>query len=76
MTAKQVRVCERLKQLGFARNKQIKLYGAQFEVIGDPLMLSDDLVVVDTVEQNSGLRRRVGLPLMFLKIASEETLAA
>jgi len=52
MTAIQVQLCERLKQLGFARECRIRLYGSQFELVGDPLVMSDDLVFVDAVEQN------------------------
>ena len=50
MTSVQIHLCERLKQLGFSRNNQIKLYGAQFELVGDPLVISDDVVFVDALE--------------------------
>ena len=36
MTAIPIHLCERLKQLGFSRQSQIRLYGSQFELVGDP----------------------------------------
>lgn len=73
MTTTQVRLCERLKRLGFSRENQIKLYGAQFELVGDPLAMSDDLVFVDGVEQKSGQRRRVRIPINIVRMATEKT---
>jgi hypothetical protein len=54
MTTTQVHLCERLKQLGFSRQSQIRLYGLQFELLGDPLVITDDVVLVDAVERKSG----------------------
>jgi hypothetical protein len=76
MTAQEVHVCERLKRLGFSREKQIRLYGSQFELISDPLIVDHDLVFVDAVEQKSGQRRRVRIPLMIVKMATEDLAAA
>src|SRR5271167_954224 len=63
MTAIQIRLCERLKQLGFSRQSQIRLYGSQFELVGDPLVVSEDVVLVDAVERKSGESCRVRIPL-------------
>lgn len=79
MTSAQVRLCERLKRLGFTRENQIKLYGSQFDLVGDPLVMSDNAVFVDAVEQKTGQLRRVRIPLTVVKMATEqagETLAA
>jgi len=78
MTAPQVHMCDRLKRLGFTRENQIKLYGTQFRVVGDPLIMSDNVVFVDAVEQKSGELRRVRIPLMIVKMATDqaEALAA
>ena len=72
MTATQIRLCERLKQLGFSRLNQIRLYGSQFELLGDPLVISEDVVLVDAVERKSGESRRVRIPLYIVKIATEQ----
>ena len=72
MTATQVHLCERLKQLGFSRESQIRLYGSQFELVGDPLVISDDVVFVDAIERKSGASCRVRIPLNIVKMATEQ----
>jgi hypothetical protein len=72
MTAIQVHLCERLKQLGFSRESRIRLYGSQFDLVGDPLAISDDVVFVDAVERKSGEACRVRIPLNIVKMATEQ----
>jgi CRISPR/Cas system CMR subunit Cmr4 (Cas7 group RAMP superfamily) len=72
MSAAQILMCETLKQLGFSRDNQIKLYGSQFELVGDPLVISDDVVFVDAVERNSGRSCRVRIALNILRMATEK----
>jgi len=72
MTATQIHLCERLKQLGFSRQNQIQLYGSQFELLGDPLAITDDVVFVDAVERKSGKSCRVRIPLNIVKMATEQ----
>jgi len=72
MTATQIHLCERLKQLGFSRQSQIRLYGSQFELLGDPLVISDHVVLVDAVEKKSGQSCRVRIPLSIVKMAREQ----
>ncbi len=72
MTATQTYLYERLKRLGFTREKQIRLYGSQFEVVSDPVVLSDTLVFFDAVEQKSGEHRRVRIPLNIVQMASQQ----
>ena len=72
MTPTHIHLCERLKQLGFSRQNQIRLYGSQFELVGDPLVISDDVVFVDAVERKSGESCRVRIPLNIVKMATEQ----
>ena len=72
MTATQIHLCERLKQLGFSRQNHIRLYGSQFELMGDPLVISDDVVLVDAVERKSGESCRVRIPLNIVRMATEQ----
>jgi len=72
MTATQIHLCERLKQLGFSRQSQIRLFGSQFELLGDPLVISDHVVLVDAVEKKSGQSCRVRIPLNIVKMAREQ----
>ena len=69
MQAATVTLCDRLKRLGYAPNIQVKLYGAVFELISDPIVVSDRLVYVDGIEKKSGERRRIRIPLVVLRIA-------
>jgi len=73
MTDIQVRLCERLKGLGYARQNQVRLYGLEFELVSDPLVMSDSVVFVDGVEKKSGQFRRVLIPLTVVKIAVERS---
>lgn len=72
MTATQIHLSKRLKQLGFSRENQIKLYGSQFELVGDPLVISADVVFVDAIELKSGQSCRVRIPLNIVKMATEQ----
>lgn len=61
----------RLKSLGFTPRKQMKLYGEKFEMAGDPVAITDDLVLVDAIDWRSWQMRRARIPLPTLKMASE-----
>lgn len=61
----------RLKSLGFTQGSQMKLYGEDFEMTGEPTVVTDDVVLVDAIEKKSGQLRRVRIPLPILKMANE-----
>jgi hypothetical protein len=69
MSAATVTLCDRLKRLGYAPNNQVKLYGAVFELISDPIVESERLVFIDGIEKKSGERRRIRIPLVVLRMA-------
>jgi hypothetical protein len=64
-----VTLCDRLKRLGYARDIQMKLYGEMFELVSDPIVVSERLVFVDGIEKKSGERRRIRIPLVVLRMA-------
>lgn len=70
MTEKQVKVSARLKRLGFTKGNQLKLYGEVFDVVGEPILMADEVVLLDATERKSGQLRRVRLPLPIVKMAS------
>jgi hypothetical protein len=72
MNEHQIRMCEKLKRLGYGQNSQIRLYGDMFDLTSDPLVITDQLVVVDAIEQRTGQARRIRIPLNVLNIASQE----
>lgn len=69
MTEKHVRLATRLKLLGFTKGNQMKLYGAVFDLVSEPIVVADDVVLVDTTEKKSGLSRRVRIPLPIVHMA-------
>lgn len=71
MTKQQVSLSTRLKGLGFTPGNQMKLYGLQFEVLSEPIVMGDDLVFVDVEETGSGRPRRVRIPLPITNMARE-----
>ena len=70
MTDKQIKVSTRLKRLGFTKGNQMRLYGEIFEVVGEPILMADEVVLLDATERKSGQVRRVRLPLPVVKMAS------
>jgi len=76
MTKKQVNLCERLKRMGFAQENQLKLYGEVFDLVSDPIVVEDDLVLVDAIERKSGALRRVRIPLPIVNMAAGGRAAA
>ena len=47
-------LCESLKRLGYGRNGQIRLYGADYDLTSDPIVVADRVVLVDAIERRSG----------------------
>ena len=76
MTKQQVSLCTRLKQLGFTKGNQMKLYGEKFELHSEPIVMGDNLVFVDAIEKKSGRLRRVRIPLPIVNMANGELKAA
>ena len=64
-----------LRKLGYERNKQVRLYGADYALTSDPMIVGDRLVVIDATERKSGQTTRIRIPLTIL-IAASQNLAA
>lgn len=69
MTETQVNLSTRLKLLGFAKGIQMKLYGEVFELVSEPIVMSENVVLIDATEKKSGLPRRVRIPLPIVNMA-------
>ncbi len=54
----------------------MKLYGEVFEFVGEPIVVADDVVLVDATEKKSGQQRRVRIPLPIVNMASRQHNAA
>jgi hypothetical protein len=59
----------RLQSLGFARGNQMRLYGRKFEIVGEPIIIAHNLVMMDAIDAASGKVERVRVPLPILKTA-------
>lgn len=59
----------KLQSLGFARGNQMRLYGRKFEIVSEPIIIADNLVMMDAIDAASGKAERVRIPLSALKIA-------
>lgn len=70
MTEKQVNLTARLKRLGFNKGNQMKLYGEVFELVSEPILIAEDVVLMDATDKRSGLSRRVRIPLPIVRMAS------
>ena len=49
----------------------MRLYGENFEIAGEPIVISDDEVLVDAIEVKSRTVKRMRIPLPALKMAHE-----
>ena len=76
MTPQQVALCETLKRLGYEKNKQLRMYGQDFDLISDPITIGEHLYVVDAIERKSKSLRRVRIPLPVINMARQELPAA
>jgi hypothetical protein len=56
--------------LGFKQGSQLRLYGQNFEVASEPMVVTNDLVLVDAIEKKTGKMKRVRIPLPILKMAT------
>ena len=50
----------------------MRLYGENFEIAGEPIVISNDEVLVDAIEVKSGTVKRMPIPLPVLKVANEK----
>ena len=75
MTETEVRVGERLKQLGFTPESRVKLYGEEFELLSDPMVMGNGVIVVQAIEKRSKRLRHVRIPLTIVNMANERRAA-
>jgi hypothetical protein len=69
-------ICERIRQLGFAQHREVKLYGEIFELTADPVPDENDYIFVNARERRSGRTRRLPIPLNIVEMAKQERKAA
>lgn len=67
-------ICDRLRDLGYARGRTMRLYGKDLFLISNP-MADRDGYSVETVEHQSGAVRRMRIPLTVTRMVEEEVAA-
>jgi len=48
----------------------MKLYGQEFELLTEPIVMGDNLVLVEGIEKKSGQLRRIRIPLPIVNMAN------
>ena len=64
-------ICARLQELGYAREKHIRLYGEDFDLISNPIPEGDGFVV-EGMTRSSVNVRRVRIPLSLVHTVKKE----
>ena len=64
-------VCVRLRDLGYAKERHIRLYGRDLYLTSNP-KVDDGGYSVEGIEGKSGTVRRVHIPLMVVRVVEEE----
>ena len=60
---------EAVKQYGYGKQKKIKLYGKELELVSDPVDRQDDEVFIDAREKGSDSVRQVQVPRNVVQMA-------
>ena len=76
MTEKPFNLCSELERLGFAQGNRMRLYGEEFEFLGGPIVVGENVVLLDATERKSGQSRHVRIPLPIVRMVNRERNAA
>jgi hypothetical protein len=64
-------ICARLKELGYRRERHIKLYGEEFHLVSDPVPDGNGFVIEGTSKTSMGVRR-LRIPLSLVHTVKKE----
>jgi hypothetical protein len=64
-------ICEKLQELGYAREKHIRLYGEEFHLVSNPIPDGDGFAV-EGITRKSGNIRRMRIPLSLVHTLRKE----
>lgn len=67
-------LCDRLKELGYAQSKRIRIYGQEFEVVSNPFP-QDKGIAVQAVARRETQVRILRLPLPILQMVARKKAA-
>ena len=64
-------ICERLRVLGYASERRVRLYGEEFYLVSDPFPEGDGFAV-EGIARRSGKSRHVRIPLSIVHTLRQE----
>jgi len=64
-------ICERLQELGYAREKNIRLYGEEFHFVSNPVPDGEGFAI-EGISRTSVNVRRVRIPLSLVSTVKKE----
>ena len=64
-------ICEKLQRLGYAKERHIRLYGEDFDLVSNPVPDGDGFAV-EGVARASGHVRRMRIPLTLIQTLRKE----
>jgi hypothetical protein len=67
-------LCERLKALGYAHRKRIKMYGEEFDLTSNPIADGNGFAI-EAISRKSGDARMLRIPLSILQMISKDLAA-
>ena len=68
---KQFAICARLRELGYASKRHVRLYGEEFHLISDPIPEGDGFAV-EGIARRSGKSRLIRIPLSIVHTLRQE----
>jgi hypothetical protein len=69
-----IKVCDRLKEMGYAQSKRIRIYGQEFDVISNPFPQGKG-VAVQAQPKGAKQTRVLQLPLPILQMVTRRKIA-
>jgi hypothetical protein len=64
-------ICEKLQKMGYAKQRHIRLYGEEFDLVSNPIADGEGFAV-NGVSRRSGHHRRIGVPLSLVVTIRQE----
>ena len=64
---------EAIRRYGNEKNKKIKLYGKELDLVSDPINPDDETIVVEGKERGSANVKQVQVPLSVVEMAKRGT---
>jgi hypothetical protein len=64
-------ICERLRELGYASQRHVRLYGEEFHLTSDPIPEGEGFAV-EGIARRSGISRSIRIPLSIVHTLRQE----